>query len=151
MKVTDQRTRKDFADCIRELVDVHYPDAEKIVLSERFILEKYEPTDWELLPRSKRRCRENNNQCLHKFGAYTKSAWYRPRFVMTITEALVINRYSPNRDLQTPLLSQIPELLDLKSEISCDMLSQGAMFAAQVICVSSARQWIVTGRILSLP
>ena len=49
MKVTDQRTRKDFADCIRELVDVHYPDAEKIVLSERFILEKYEPTDWELL------------------------------------------------------------------------------------------------------
>ena len=32
VKVTDQRTRKDFAECIRELVDVHYADAEKIVL-----------------------------------------------------------------------------------------------------------------------
>jgi hypothetical protein len=32
VKVTDTRTRKDFAECIRELVDVHYPDAEKIVL-----------------------------------------------------------------------------------------------------------------------
>jgi transposase len=32
VKVTDRRTRKDFAECIRELVDVHYPDAEKIVL-----------------------------------------------------------------------------------------------------------------------
>jgi hypothetical protein len=32
VKVTEQRTRKDFAECIRELVDVHYPDAEKIVL-----------------------------------------------------------------------------------------------------------------------
>lgn len=32
VKVTDQRTRKDFAECIRELVDVHYPEAEKLVL-----------------------------------------------------------------------------------------------------------------------
>ena len=32
VKVTDQRTRKDFAECIRELVDVRYPEAEKIVL-----------------------------------------------------------------------------------------------------------------------
>lgn len=32
VKVTDRRTRKDFAECIRELVDVHYPNAEKIVL-----------------------------------------------------------------------------------------------------------------------
>lgn len=32
VKVTDQRTRLDFAECIRELVDVHYPTAEKIVL-----------------------------------------------------------------------------------------------------------------------
>jgi hypothetical protein len=32
VKVTDQRTRKDFAECIRELVDVQYPEAEKIVL-----------------------------------------------------------------------------------------------------------------------
>ncbi len=32
VKVTDRRTRKDFAECIRELVDVHYPDAEKVVL-----------------------------------------------------------------------------------------------------------------------
>jgi hypothetical protein len=32
VKVTDTRTRKDFAECIRELVDVYYPDAEKIVL-----------------------------------------------------------------------------------------------------------------------
>jgi hypothetical protein len=29
---TNKRTRKDFAQCIRELVDVHYVDAEKIVL-----------------------------------------------------------------------------------------------------------------------
>jgi len=32
VKVTDRRTRKDFAECIREVADVHYPDAEKIVL-----------------------------------------------------------------------------------------------------------------------
>ncbi len=30
--VSDRRTRTDFAHCIRELVDVHYPDAERIVL-----------------------------------------------------------------------------------------------------------------------
>lgn len=32
VKVTERRTRTDFADVIRELVDVHYPQAEKIVL-----------------------------------------------------------------------------------------------------------------------
>jgi hypothetical protein len=30
--VSDQRTRLDFAACIKELVDVHYPEAERIVL-----------------------------------------------------------------------------------------------------------------------
>ena len=30
--VSDRRTRIDWAHCIRELVDVHYPDAERIVL-----------------------------------------------------------------------------------------------------------------------
>jgi len=35
VKVMDQRTRKDFAECIRELVDVHYAEAEKIVLVNR--------------------------------------------------------------------------------------------------------------------
>ncbi len=30
--VSDRRTRRDFAHCIKELVDVHYPDAERIVL-----------------------------------------------------------------------------------------------------------------------
>ena len=30
--VSDRRTRLDFAHCIKELVDVHYPDAERIVL-----------------------------------------------------------------------------------------------------------------------
>jgi transposase len=29
-KVTDQRTALDFADCMKDLVDVHYPDAERI-------------------------------------------------------------------------------------------------------------------------
>lgn len=32
VKVTERRTRTDFAELIRELVDVHYPKAEKIVL-----------------------------------------------------------------------------------------------------------------------
>lgn len=32
VKVTDQRTRVDWAAAVRELVDVHYPQAEKIVL-----------------------------------------------------------------------------------------------------------------------
>ncbi|MGI8486362.1 MAG: hypothetical protein ACR2OU_19150 [Thermomicrobiales bacterium] len=27
-----QRTRREFAHCIKELVDIHYPDAERIVL-----------------------------------------------------------------------------------------------------------------------
>jgi hypothetical protein len=30
--VSDQRTRMDFAHCIRDLLDVHYPEAERIVL-----------------------------------------------------------------------------------------------------------------------
>ena len=30
--VGDRRTRSDFAHCVKELVDVHYPDAERIVL-----------------------------------------------------------------------------------------------------------------------
>lgn len=32
IKVTDRRTMIDFAHCMRDLVDVHFPDAEKIVL-----------------------------------------------------------------------------------------------------------------------
>jgi hypothetical protein len=32
VRVSDRRTRVDFARCIREVVDVHYPDAERIVL-----------------------------------------------------------------------------------------------------------------------
>lgn len=32
VKVTERRTKKDWAECIRELVDVHYPNAEKIRL-----------------------------------------------------------------------------------------------------------------------
>ena len=30
VKVTDRRTADDFADCMRDLVDVHYPEAERI-------------------------------------------------------------------------------------------------------------------------
>jgi len=32
VKVTERRTRQDWAEAMRELADVHYPDAEKIVL-----------------------------------------------------------------------------------------------------------------------
>jgi hypothetical protein len=32
VKVTDQRTARDWAQCMKELVDVHFPDAEKIVV-----------------------------------------------------------------------------------------------------------------------
>lgn len=32
VRVSDQRTRLDWADCVRELVDVHYPTAEAVVL-----------------------------------------------------------------------------------------------------------------------
>ncbi len=32
VKVTDRRTRLDYADCLKELVEVHYPRAEKILL-----------------------------------------------------------------------------------------------------------------------
>ncbi len=32
VRVSTQRTRLDFAHCIQELVDVHYPDVERIVL-----------------------------------------------------------------------------------------------------------------------
>ena len=53
VKVMNQRTRKDFAYCIRELVDVHYPDAEKIILvldnlnthSEGSFYEAFEPAE----------------------------------------------------------------------------------------------------------
>jgi hypothetical protein len=34
VKVTARRTRKDWAECIRELVDVHFPDARKVVIVE---------------------------------------------------------------------------------------------------------------------
>ena len=32
MKVTDQRTKQDFAYCMKELADEFYPDAEKIIV-----------------------------------------------------------------------------------------------------------------------
>jgi hypothetical protein len=32
VKITDQRTKIDFAHCMRDLVDIHFPDADKIVL-----------------------------------------------------------------------------------------------------------------------
>jgi hypothetical protein len=32
VRVSDRRTRLDWAGCVKELVDVHYPDAERIVL-----------------------------------------------------------------------------------------------------------------------
>lgn len=32
VKVTDQRTKKDFAECMKDLVDKHFPEAEKIRL-----------------------------------------------------------------------------------------------------------------------
>ena len=32
VRVTNRRTRKDYADCMKELVDVHYPQTEKILL-----------------------------------------------------------------------------------------------------------------------
>ena len=32
VKVTERRTAVDFAHCLRDLSDTHYPDAEKIVL-----------------------------------------------------------------------------------------------------------------------
>jgi transposase len=32
VKVTDQRTSRDWAQCMKELVDVHFPDAERIVV-----------------------------------------------------------------------------------------------------------------------
>jgi len=32
VRVSDRRTRIDWAHCVRELVDVHYPDAERVVL-----------------------------------------------------------------------------------------------------------------------
>jgi hypothetical protein len=32
VRVTERRTRRDYAECIKELVDVHYPQAEKVVL-----------------------------------------------------------------------------------------------------------------------
>ena len=34
VKLTEQRTRKDWAECIRDLVNVYYPEAEKVVLVE---------------------------------------------------------------------------------------------------------------------
>ncbi len=53
VKVMDRRTRKDFAECIRKMVDVHYADAEKIVLvldnlnthSEGSLYEAFEPAE----------------------------------------------------------------------------------------------------------
>jgi len=32
VKLTERRMRKDWAECVRDLVDVHYPEAEKIIL-----------------------------------------------------------------------------------------------------------------------
>jgi len=53
VKVREQRTRKDFAQCVQELVDVHYPNAEKIILvldnlnthSEGSLYEAFKPAE----------------------------------------------------------------------------------------------------------
>jgi hypothetical protein len=53
VKVMEKRTRKDFAHCIRELLDIQYPEAEKIILvldnlnthSEGSFYEAFEPAE----------------------------------------------------------------------------------------------------------
>jgi hypothetical protein len=53
VRVTDRRTRKDFAEAVKELVDERYPDAEKIVLvmdnlnthSPASLYEAFEPSE----------------------------------------------------------------------------------------------------------
>jgi DDE superfamily endonuclease len=52
-KVTDQRTCIDFAECMRDLVDEHYPDAEKIRVvldnvsshSQAALYQRFDPTE----------------------------------------------------------------------------------------------------------
>jgi transposase len=44
VKVTDQRTARDFAECMRDLADIHYPDADRIrVVMDNLSLTRREP------------------------------------------------------------------------------------------------------------
>lgn len=60
VKVTNRRTRLDYAECLKELVDVHYPQADKILLvqdnlnthSGGSVYERYGPAEaWRILER----------------------------------------------------------------------------------------------------
>jgi len=60
VKVTERRTRLDYAECLKELVDVHYPKADKILLvqdnlnthSGGSLYERYPPAEaWRILER----------------------------------------------------------------------------------------------------
>lgn len=76
VKVMNQRTRKDFAYCIRELVDVHYPDAEKIILvldnlnthSEGSFYEAFEPAE------ARRLAEKVEIHCTPKHGSWLNMA-----------------------------------------------------------------------------
>jgi len=53
VKVTDRRTKKDWAECMRDLVDVHFPEAERVVVvmdqlnthNPAALYEAFEPTE----------------------------------------------------------------------------------------------------------
>ena len=47
VKVTDQRTAADFAHCMRDLVDVHYPDADltRVVMDNLSLYETFPPAE----------------------------------------------------------------------------------------------------------
>lgn len=99
VKVTDRRTRKDWAGCIRDLVDVHYPRAKKIILVEdnlntHSIGSLYETFD----PQEARRLAEKLE--IHhtpKHGSWLDMA----EIEIGVLSRQCLSRYIPTKELMT--------------------------------------------------
>lgn len=99
VKVTSRRTRKDWAECVRDLVDVHYPEAEKIVLVEDNLNTHSIGSLYEAFPPEEAR-RLTEKLELHytpKHGSWLNMA----EIEIGVLSRQCLSRYIPTKELMT--------------------------------------------------
>jgi hypothetical protein len=86
--VSDRRTRIDWAHCIKDLVDVHYPDAEKIVLVQDNLNTHTPASLYEAFPptEAKRLADKLELHYTPKHGSWLNMAERRPHWCRSSTE-----------------------------------------------------------------
>ncbi len=94
VKVTERRTRRDWASCIRELVDMYYPHAHKVVLVEDNLNTHDGASLYETYPPEEARCILDR---LEFHSTPKHGSWLD----MAETELSILNRQCLNRRIDT--------------------------------------------------